>query len=201
MSDFLKKYVNFNFKSTAIFIVLTVVVIFGLKLLGVHEIPENSLLENTQLIVLVGGVLFCLFSKIDKEYKPINIFFALIIFLLAMLEISYGRVFFAQILGTNDFYHWSHYKYGYLAHIIIGIYIAGTFVYALLKKVFVKIWEVLQKTQFPFWNVLLLLTAIPVQMLAEKRFHSTLVEEMVELLMYCLIVYMVVLYNKYLKKV
>lgn len=88
-----------------------------------------------------------------------------------------------------------------MAHIIIGIYIAGTFVYALLKKVFVKIWEVLQKTQFPFWNVLLLLTAIPVQMLAEKRFHSTLVEEMVELLMYCLIVYMVVLYNKYLKKV
>ncbi len=200
MNDFFKKYVNFNFKSTAILIVLTVAVIFVLKLCGINEIPENSLLENTQIIVLAGGGLYCLFSKINKEYKPINIFFALIIFLLAMREISYGRVFFAQIPGTNDFYHWSHYKYGYLAHIIIGLYIAGTFVYALLKKVFIKIWEVLQKTQVPFWNVLLLLTAIPVQMLAEKRFHSTLVEEMTELLMYCLIVYMVVFYNKSLQK-
>ena len=199
MIDFLKKYVDFNFKSTSLFIVLTLAAIFGLKLCGVNEIPENSLLENTQLIVLAGGGLYCLISKSDKEYKPINIFFALVIFLLAMREISYGRVFFAQIPGTNDFYHWSHYKYGYLAHVIIGIYIAGAFVYALCKKVFVKIWEVLQKTQFPFWNVLLLLTVIPVQILAEKRFHSTLVEETVELLMYCLIVYMVVLYNQHLK--
>lgn len=199
--SFLKKYVDFDFKSTAVFIVLTLLMIFGLKLCGVHEIHENSLLENTQLVALFIGMYFCLTPKNNKEYKLINIFFALVIFLLAMREISYGRVFFAQIPGTNDFYHWSHYKYGYLAHVIIGLYIAGSLIWALCKNVFVKIWEVLKKTQFPFWNVVLLGLAIPVQVIAEKGFDNTIVEETVELLMYCLIAYMVYFYNKHLKQV
>ncbi|MCM1340087.1 MAG: hypothetical protein NC191_10490 [Muribaculaceae bacterium] len=201
VKEFLKKYVDLNFKSTAVFIGAALLMLLGLKLCGVQEIPENSWLENTQLIALIAGICFCLNPKNNKDYKVINIFFALIIFLLAMREISYGRVFFAQIPGTNDFYHWSHYKYGYLAHIIIGLYIAGSLAWALWKKVFVKIWEVLKKTLFPFWNVVLLGAAIPLQVIAEKRFDNTLVEETLELLMYCLIAYMVFLYNKYLKDI
>ena len=199
--EFCKKHIDFSFKSTAVFLGLALLMILGLKLCGVHEIPENSWLENTQLIALFAGIYFCLTPKNNKDYKVINIFFALIIFLLAMREISYGRVFFAQIPGTNDFYHWSHYKYGYLAHIIIGLYIAGSLIWACWKKVFVKIWKVLKKTLFPFWNVMLLGVAIPLQVLAEKRFDNTLVEETLELLMYCLIAYMVFLYNKHLKDV
>lgn len=198
--SFLKKYVNFDFKSTAIFILLTIVAVGGAYLCGVREIQENSLLENTQLVALFVGILFCLCPKNNKEYKVINILFALIIFLFFMREISYGRVFFAQIPDTHDFYPWSHYKYGYLAHVMVGIYIAGTVIYAICKKAFVKIWEAMQKTQVPFWNVVLLFSAIFVQLLAEKKLHDTVIEEMMELLMYCIIAYVVFKYNKSLRE-
>ncbi len=165
-----------------------------------RAIEENSLLENTQLIALVAGIFFCLSPKNNKSYKVINILFALIIFLFFMREISYGRVFFAQIPGTHNFYPWSHYKYGYLAHVCVGIYIAGTVIYAILSKAFVKIWEALQKTQVPFWNIVLLFSAIFLQLLAEKKLHDTVIEEMMELLMYCIIAFVIYKYNKALKE-
>lgn len=197
--SFFKKYVNFDFKSTAVFILLAIVAVGGAYLCGVREIEENSLLENTQLIALLAGIYLCLSPKNNKAYKVINILFALIIFLFFMREISYGRVFFAQIPGTHDFYPWSHYKYGYLAHVFVGIYIAGTVIYAILSKAFVKIREALQKTQIPFWNIVLLFSAIAVQLISEKRYDNTLVEEMMELLMYCIIAFVIYKYNKALK--
>ena len=40
-------------------IIITAALVAVLKMLGINEIPENSLVENVQLIALFVGIVFC----------------------------------------------------------------------------------------------------------------------------------------------
>lgn len=175
--DFSFQKINFI---TVLALVLTVIFVL---VFNIQEIEENSLLENFQCVALVLGFFYCLFSK--SPFKKLFVFGALVFFLMFMREISYGRVIFAQIEGEpNHFYSWSHFKYGYLAHIIIGLYIAFCALFALVNKLWISGYELVKKVKFPILPFFVCVVSVVAQLLSEKYLHNTIIEETSELILY-----------------
>ena len=165
-----------------------------IKIFNLESIPENSVLENIQLVALFGGFVVCLFTK---KYKVFYTFLAMLLFLMIARELSYGRAIFGRIPGTVDqFYTWSHYKYGYLAHIIVGIYIAIGVLYALIKKIWVDVIEMVKNVKFPVWTFLASFACVFIQIYSEKYLHNSCIEETAEFVLYCLILALILIYRK-----
>lgn len=164
-----------------------------IKIFNITEIPENSFLENISLIPLAIGVFLCFRTK---KYKVFFNIIAFIFILMILRELSYGRVIFCQIPNQpNEFYQWSHYKYGFLANIIIGAYIFGIFLYGILNKVFLDIIKILNKVSTPFWSFLCSFICIFIQIYSEKS-HNTCLEETIELGLYLLMISICITYIK-----
>lgn len=180
-------------------IVITAVLVCVLKFMGITEIPENSLVENIQLLALFGGILVCFFTRNNPEYKTLNRFLAMILILMFLREISYGRCIFCQIDGNpHEFYPWKHYKYGYLAHVFIGGYIAAIALYGIINKVWLSAFNALKSVKFPVISTVLAIFAIVIQLYAEKVTKSTFVEEISELSIYIIIATVIYYYNNHL---
>lgn len=186
---------DFRFHKENIFAILALIFsILFIKIFNLDNILENSLLENIQLVALFGGFIVCLFTK---KYKVFYTFLAMLLFLMFARELSYGRAIFGRIPGMDgEFYTWSHYKYGYLAHVIVGVYIAIGILYALIKKIWIDIIEMVKNVKFPFWTFLASFGCVIVQMYSEKYLHNTCVEETAEFVLYCLILALVLIYRK-----
>ncbi len=193
----LTEYINFNLQKTDIpALVILVLCVIYVKLFNITVIHENSLIETLSLIPLFFGIFICCNSKKHKVFFRI---IALIFFLMIMRELSYGRVIFCKIPGQIDeFYPWSHYKYGFLAHIIIDIYIAGIFLYGILNKVWIDIINILKKVKLPFWTFLFSVILVITQIYCEN-IHNTIVEEISEFVLYWLMVSICLIYIKKLK--
>lgn len=166
-----------------------------IKIFNLDNIYENSFLENIQLIALGAGFILSLRTK---KYKVFFTFLALVLFLMFAREISYGRVFFARIPGggPDELYKWSHYKYGYLAHIFVGIYIALGILWAIIKKVWVDIFEMIKNVKLPIWTFLASFVCVFVQIYSESTLHNTCIEETVEFMLYCFILALILIYRK-----
>ncbi len=186
---------DFRFHKEDIFAVLALIFsILFIKIFNLDNILENSLLENIQLVALVAGFVVCL---VTKKYKVFYTFLAMLLFLMFARELSYGRAIFGRIPGMDgEFYTWSHYKYGYLAHIIVGIYIAIGILYALIKKIWIDVIEMIKNVKFPIWTFLASFGCVFVQMYSEKYLHSTCIEETAEFVLYCLILSLILIYRK-----
>lgn len=180
----LLKSIDFSFQKINLLAILAgILSILLTKIFNIQEIQENSLLENAQCIALILGFIYCIFSK--TPMKKLFILGGLIFFLLFLREISYGRVFFAQIEGSpGNFYSWSHYKYGFLAHILIGIYIGICAIYAIWNKIWLNIFEILTKIKLQIMPFLFCAICTTVQILSEKFLHNTIIEETSELILY-----------------
>lgn len=189
-----------KFDVIVILFILALVII--LKLIGVNDIPENSLVENFQLIILGGGGIYCLIQKAkNPEYSALNTFFALVLFLMFLREISYGRCIFCQIDGNpHEFYRWSHYKYGYLVHVAVGIYIALIALYAIIKQVWFSAFKALKTVKFPLISTLIAIVGVAFQLYAEKVSSNTFTEEIAELAIYMVIASVLYYYNSILQK-
>ena len=180
-------------------IVITAAFVAILKLMGINEIPENSLVENIQLIALFVGIVFCFLTRNNTEYKTMNRFIAMILFLMFLREISYGRCIFCQIDGNpHEFYPWKHYKYGYLAHVFVGLYIAIIALYGIINKIWLSAWNALKTVKFPVISAILAIISVIIQLYAEKVAASTFIEEIAELSLYMLIASVIYYYNKIL---
>lgn len=198
----IKEFVEFRPRiADVILVVAMVLLIMLLKFFGINEIPENSLVENMQLVVLALATIYCLVQrKKNPEYGAINTLFAMILFLMVMREISYGRCIFCQVDGNpHEFYSWSHYKYGYLANIIVLLYVAVTAAYAFVHKFWLKVYEALKTIKFPFVSAILLIVGIAFTLCGEKVLGSTFIEENAEFLTYCTIFTMLYYYNSLLR--
>jgi len=150
-------------------IVITAAFVAVLKLMGINEIPENSLVENIQLIALFVGIVFCFLTRNNPEYKTMNRFIAMILFLMFLREISYGRCIFCQIDGNpHEFYPWKHYKNGYLAHVFVGIYIAIIALYGIINKIWLSAWNALKTVKFPVISAVLTIISVIITLLGEK---------------------------------
>lgn len=194
--------INFSFRprmADIAVIVGTAILVIVLKIIGVNEIPENSLVENFQLIVLFVGILFCFFTRNNPNYKSLNRFFAMILILMFLREISYGRCIFCQIDGNpHEFYPWKHYKYGYLAHVFVGLYIAAIALYGIINKVWISIFKALKAVKFPVFSSIIVILAVGLQLYGEKFAESTFTEEIAELVIYMVIATVIYYYNKIL---
>ena len=192
----MKLNIDFSFdKMNFIAIFILMISVIWVKAFNIVEIEENTIYENLAIIPLVAGIIFCLKSKNHKVFFN---FIALILLLAIAREFSYGRVPFCAIEGTqgHQFYPWKHYKYGFLAHIFVGLYIASGILYALFNKIWVDIIEIIKKVPVPFWSFLSVFICVFIQEIYEHRFENTVVEEIAEFIIYTLTFVIVYIYYK-----
>ena len=154
---------------------------------------ENGIIENIQLIILAIGIYFSLSAKTDKKFFYL---IAMILGILFIREVNCFRTVFFAIPGTeNEFYRWSEIKYGWLAHVLYGIYMAIVGIYFLVNKLFVNLWDKLWTIRLPFWNFILLLIGMITGLYAEE-IHHLVYEESAELLFYVALISFVYLYSQ-----
>ena len=152
-----------------------------MKFLPIQYTYENSLIENFQLFVLILTFIFSVKAKTDKKFF---ISVALICLILFLREINCGRTIFFPIEGMeNAFYSWKDIKYGYLAHPLYGLFIAGSALYFLFTKSFMVLIKYLKYAKLSFYNWIFLFSGIIFGTLGEK-IGSFALEEMMETLFY-----------------
>lgn len=181
----MNKFLDFKlYKENYLAILALIVSIIFIKIFNLSEIQENSFLENIQLIVLLGGFLATL--KTNK-YKTFFTFIGLIILLMFARELSYGRVFIDE--NTIHFNK-------KLCHILVGIYIGISILYALIKKIWIDIVTIIKNIPFPFWTFFCAFICIFIQVLSEKYIHNTCIEETAEFILYTLALALILIYRK-----
>ena len=130
---FVQKHFNFGFQSITWFGIITALLIIP----AVMFLPEkcgfeNGIIENIQLGVLFLGMFFAFRPKVDKKFFY---FIAMVLGILLIREVNCGRTIFFAIPGQeNAFYSWKEIKYGWLAHIIYGLYMGLVGIYFLANK-------------------------------------------------------------------
>ena len=179
----MKKHLDLSFGAQeCIYLVVLILAIPGIIYLPARFGYENGLLENIQMLVLF---LSCYYAIRPKENKKFFNFILLILGILILREVNCGRTIFFPIPGQeNAFYSWKDIKYGYLAHPLFGIYIAGAVLYGLKNKFYNDLWAFLTKTKIPVWNILFFIFGLIMSLVAEKATNNFLFEEFSELLMY-----------------
>ena len=184
MSKLLKIFDFKFYKENYLALIALIVSIIFIKIFNLTSIPENSFLENIQLVALLGGFIACLKTK---KYKTFFTFLALVFLLMFAREISYGRVFVDETQ-----FHFNK----KLCHIIVGIYMGLSVLYALIKKIWVDIIDIIKNIAFPIWTFLASFGCVLIQIIAEKHLENTCIEETVELILYTLMVVLVLIYRE-----
>ena len=179
------KFLDFKFyKENYLAIIALIISVIFIKIFNLIEIQENSFLENIQLVALFGGFIACLKTK---KYKTFFTFVGLIMLLMFAREISYGRVFVDEnVVHFNK----------KLCHILVGIYIGASILYAIIKKIWIDVIEIIKNIAFPFWTFFASILCVVVQLLSEKYLHSTCIEETAEFMLYSLILALILIYRK-----
>ena len=157
---------------------------------------ENGIIENLQLLWLVGGMAYCWHMRSSKQLAwggcASKLWSAGVIyfFLLFMREISWGRVFFSNPDGGLIKYYQMGF-YGKLVHPLVTALI----VIALLLVVQAKIWRVLKLIKLPIKSFVLLLLFIALAWLGERghipMLRSQVMEELAEFGAYMMMYYIV----------
>ena len=193
--EFIQKHINYGFQNITWFGIITALLIIP----AVMFLPErcgyeNGVVENIQLAVLFLGMFFALRPKVDKKFFY---FIAMVLGILLIREVNCGRTMFFAIPGQeNAFYSWKEIKYGWLAHIIYGLYMGLVGIYFLANKLFVTLWQKLWNIRLPFWNFVLLLVGMVAGLYAEEA-HMLVFEESAELLFYVALISFVYLYSQH----
>ena len=75
-----KEYIKFDFRMADILLVIGISLFcLLLKLFGINKIPENSLVENIQVIILAFATVYCLYQRRkNPEYKAKKTFFTML---------------------------------------------------------------------------------------------------------------------------
>ena len=157
---------------------------------------ENSLLENIQMLCLLGGLVFsyrmltCPLEDWGGDQKSLWYASLLYFFTLGMREISWGRALLQHADGSN--YSYSEMGlYGQLVHPLVGVLI----VLMLFFLYRAKLWRFLTQVKISTVNFILLLAFIFCGWLGEKGpwlwFHTPVAEELSEIGAYAMMVYLV----------
>ena len=102
-------------------------------------------------------------------------------------EISYGRVFVDEnVVHFNK----------KLCHILVGVYIGASVLYAIIKKIWVDIIEIIKNAAFPFWTFFASILCVVVQIYSEGNLHNSCIEETAEFMLYSLILALILIYRK-----
>lgn len=195
MIDFIKKhcYWNFNFLTILLILLALFVMPFSSKMPEKFGY-ENGLIENIQMVVLFIGFYF---SWTTKEYKKLFIFVGLVISILLLREVNFGRTIFFAVEGKeNTFYKWKDLKYGYLARPMFGCYIAMVLFYFIKNKLYFDAFQIIKKFCFPILSILCFISAVTLGIYAERKMHNLVMEELAELFVYIFFVQMLWMYSR-----
>jgi len=158
---------------------------------------ENSPLEWSQVVILLIGAL--LTGKWWQEARSVRQdryarFFAWGIplwILLAGREMSWGRVFYLKGIDAvtgPSFIPVSQLPYGPMIYPVLGAVVVLC-LFAIIKHKLYRIpYELFQQGRFPIGELLLLIFAIIVANIAEKKMHYEIMEEIVECIAYLTII-------------
>lgn len=183
--EFIKKFfsrLDFSFQPVTIFPLLILLLTYpAMMWLPIEYCYENHLIENFQLVVLGATMVICLKAKTDKKFF-ISLFLVCII--LFLREINCGRTIFFPVEGVeNAFYSWKDIPYGYLAHPLYGLFMAGCGLYFILTKSYKVLFNYLINAKLAVWNWIFLFLGIILGTLGEEISNMPL-EEMTETLFY-----------------
>ncbi len=146
---------------------------------------ENGIIENAQVIVLLAGAILML--RVRSRMKWFQIFFAMGLVLMALRELSWGRVFFPidfEELGAV-FVTMAEYKYRVHVYAFLVVYISAM-IFILIR--FVPIKKILRGRQ-PIAAFAVMILAIAFNYIGEHGFFigkacGQILEELNELIFY-----------------
>ena len=192
-TDFIKEHFDFRiYPVTVIAILVALSIIPCAMYLPPAWGYENGIIEDIQMLTLIIGLFLAVFAKENKQFFY---FVGLSVFMIMAREVSYGRTLFLAVPGEpNVFYSWKDFKYGWLVNPLVGLYITGTFLYFIVSKAYLQMWNIIKKVKFPVWNFLLAVVGISVSLYIEKHADNDVFEEMAELLFYVAVVGIIWLY-------
>lgn len=199
MLNFIKNHFDFKvYGVTLLAVVIGLLIIPSLKYMPLTWGVENGVLENIQMFVLFVCVYLCATAKQHKKFFHFGI---LILLILIIREVNCGRtLFFPRPNTYHEYYSWRELPWPWLGKVVHGIY--GTYigVVALLffvKKMHIKVWNMVQNIKLPMWNILIMCFAIIMGAIAEKLTNNnTIFEEGFELLFYICIMGIIYLYSR-----
>ncbi|MBE6390012.1 MAG: hypothetical protein E7043_07575 [Lentisphaerae bacterium] len=198
MTDIIKKVrsfitLDFHFNLSNIPVLVVLLLLYPAVLLLPEKCGyENELIENYQLMILFFG---CFLWTLVPKYRHLFIFAALIFFAMALREVNTGRALFYAVPGKpNEFYGWDHVWYAPYrlpAGIIFALICA---VYFFTAKIYRQIFDLLETTKIPVWNIVLILICWIGADVLDKVCDNLILEEGVELAAYVAIFMTSVLY-------
>jgi hypothetical protein len=194
LKNFISNHFDFKFYPVLIPVVLVVLAIVPcVKFMPEAWGYENGILENLQMIILAVCFFLAIFAKSNKKFFY---FIALLIILIAAREVNYGRTLFFPVPNeVNIYYSWKDIKYGWLVNPLVGTYVFITFLYLILSKAYVQMWNIIKKVKFPVWNLLFLFLGIAISGYADKATDSFVFEEISESVFYVALVGIIWLYG------
>ncbi len=197
MKDFILKHFDFKFNVLAL-ISLFILFLTPPRITALFPESfgwENGFFENLQMVVLFVSCFFALRTK-NQENKKFFVFVFLILTILILREVNCGRTLFFPIEGLNNaFYSWKEIPYGYLAHPLYGLYMAGVGVYFIVNKLWKNLIDLLVNYKLPVFNIIFMLIGMFFGMYAEKALHCDILEEILELTFYFSLMSVIYLYS------
>lgn len=167
---------------------------------------ENGLIENFQVILLLGTSIFSLrlmLSTRDQGSKAFHIFCALLFILLAVRELSWGRVFYPVDFNEKGptFVAMTDYAWKLEAHVFI-VLIGLAMLILLVRRVPIRR---LSSAPFPIAIFAVILIGLILQYGGEHgyllgKLNGQTLEELNETLIYCLQPVLCLYYNDQLKR-
>lgn len=148
---------------------------------------ENGLLENAQVVILLGAAIFLLSWNSSAQMKWFQRLFVAGLVLMALRELSWGRVFFPigmESLG-EVFVDMAHYKYRVQVYIFLAAYISAM-LFVLIR--FVPVKKILRGRQpvavFAIMLATIILSYIGEHGLFIGKACGQILEELNELILY-----------------
>ena len=146
---------------------------------------ENGLIENAQVVILLlGAVIVLVFRADDAQFKWFRRLFAAGLVLIALRELSWGRVFFQ--IGMNSlgpvFVPMAEYEYRVPVH----IFLIAAMLFVLVR--FVPVKKILQNWQ-PLGAFAVIIIALALNYVGEHGYFigkecGQILEELNELILY-----------------
>ena len=177
----LPKHIDYRVHKTAITVLLAAVICLVLSFILPDSYGnKNAPPEFAQLGLLI---LCSIYAFTANNNRRLFIFAGFVIIFLSLREINYGRTlwFFADENNPAKFPKWKDIPYGWLAHVLVGVYLVILAAVFIVKKLWRDIRDILRSTRLPIWEIALATILAAAAHTVEEVTHNSLLEECLEL--------------------
>ena len=143
---------------------------------------ENGVVENTQMVLLFIGMVFCWFARKNKAFFRL---FSAVIFILMLRETNFGKtVFYPHPTIPNKFLSWREIPYAPYVDPVMIVYAIVMVVYFIRKKLYRLLPAFIREGQLPVWPVFFMAASMIAGSIVDKACDNFVAEEIVELVFY-----------------